>query len=139
MVDMSTDTELLAISHAGSEMIWWQRLFGYTQLRLDKPTLYCDNMQTLRVLKSAAARAKTALRHVDIHQCWIRQEYERGNLKCEWVETSKMPADGLTKILVTTHTGHDSLRPHGLGGPMRRTPADCAETVRRPHLVGTAM
>ena len=94
----STDAELLAISHAGSEMIWWQRLFGYMQLRLDEPTLYCDNMQTLRVIKNAAARAKTALRHVDIHQCWIRQQHERGNLKCEWVETSKMPADGLTKI-----------------------------------------
>ena len=27
------------------------------------------------------------------------QEYARGHLHCDWIETSKMPADGLTKIL----------------------------------------
>ena len=66
---------------------------------LGRPTLYCDNLQTLRVVKSTAARAKMALRHVDIHQCWLRQQYERGSIHCEWMESSKMPADGLTKIL----------------------------------------
>ena len=91
----STDAELLALSHAGSEMVWWTRLFKYMQLTLNTPTLYCDNLQTLRVVKSAAARAKTALRHVDIHQCWLRQEYERGHLNWEWIETSKMPAKWL--------------------------------------------
>ena len=96
----STDAELLALSHAGSEMIWWRRLFRYMDIKLDQePTLYCDNQQTLRIVTKTAARAKTALRHVDIHQCWIRQEYERGNVKCEWVPSAQMPADGLTKPL----------------------------------------
>ena len=95
----STDAELLALSHAGSELIWWTRLFKYMDLTLKSPILLCDNQQTLRIVTSNAARAKTALRHVDIHQCWLRQEAARGTIKCEWIETSKMPADGLTKIL----------------------------------------
>ena len=74
-------------------------LFKYMDLQLGKPTLFCDNLQTLRIVKSTAARAKTALRHVDIHQCWLRQEHEQGRLHCDWVESAKMPADGLTKVL----------------------------------------
>ena len=40
----STDAELLALSHVGSEMIWWTRLFKYMRLTLYTPTLYCDNL-----------------------------------------------------------------------------------------------
>ena len=43
------------------------------------------------------------------------------------------------RATVTIHSRRGSLRPHGLGGPIGRTPADCAETAHRPHLVGTAM
>ncbi len=41
----------------------------------------------------------TKLKHVDIHQHWVRQEVEKGTFKLEWIETGKMPADGFTKAL----------------------------------------
>ena len=41
----------------------------------------------------------TKLKHVDIHQHWLRQETEKGTVRIEWVSTSQMLADGLTKAL----------------------------------------
>ena len=41
----------------------------------------------------------TKLKRVDIHQLWIRQEYQSGNIRVEWIPTSEMVADGFTKEL----------------------------------------
>jgi len=41
----------------------------------------------------------TKLKHVDVHQLWLRQEVEAGRIHVNWVPTAQMPADGLTKIL----------------------------------------
>jgi hypothetical protein len=38
------------------------------------------------------------LKHVDIHQCWLRQEVQKGNISVEWVATAEMVADGFTKL-----------------------------------------
>lgn len=42
------------------------------------------------------------LRHVDIHNHWLRQEVQAGPLKISRVPTAEMPADGLTKALTTS-------------------------------------
>lgn len=41
----------------------------------------------------------TRLRHVDIHQHWLRQEVQQERLLITWIPTNDMPADGLTKEL----------------------------------------
>jgi len=41
----------------------------------------------------------TKLKHVDIHQHWLRQEVEKGTIQIEWVGINDMPADGFTKYL----------------------------------------
>lgn len=41
----------------------------------------------------------TKLKHVDIHQHWLRQRAQRGEIHIQWIPTSQMPADGLTKKL----------------------------------------
>jgi hypothetical protein len=95
----STEAELLALSHAGSELIWWNRLFTAVGLRLDTtPVIYCDNRQTLRIV-TGAKPLKTSLRHVDIHNHWLRQEHANDSIRFEWIDSANMPADGLTKLL----------------------------------------
>jgi hypothetical protein len=42
----------------------------------------------------------TKLRHVDIHQFWLRQEVQNGSFVVQWVPMSEMAADGLTKALL---------------------------------------
>jgi hypothetical protein len=42
------------------------------------------------------------LKHVDIHQSWIRQEVEAGRLNVKWIDTDNMPADGMCEGSVGT-------------------------------------
>jgi hypothetical protein len=44
-------------------------------------------------------RIQTALRHVDIYNCWLRQEAKKGIFEVKYLPTNEMPADGLTKAL----------------------------------------
>jgi hypothetical protein len=96
----TTEAELLALSLAGSKLVWWNRLFKQINFNLGiRPTLYCDNQQTVGIVNKAEDRINTKMRHVDTHQMWLRQEAAAGQIQVSWLATSQMPADGLTKSL----------------------------------------
>jgi hypothetical protein len=61
--------------------------------------MHCDNKQTIDLLTRERSIFQTKLRHVDIHQLWIRQEVQAKRLRIEWLNSSDLPADGLTKPL----------------------------------------
>jgi hypothetical protein len=63
------------------------------------PTIFCDNLQTVGVVTKQEDKLFTRLRHVDVHQHWLRQEVAAGRVSVQWKPTNLMPADGLTKIL----------------------------------------
>jgi hypothetical protein len=65
-----------------------------------QPTIYCNNEQTVGIVKKEEEWLHTKLRHVDTHQMWVRQEVQEGQLHMEWCPTAEIPADGLTKSLV---------------------------------------
>lgn len=96
----STEAELLALSTTAKEAIWWQRFFkslGFDtkeSLQID-----CDNQQTIRLMVESNPLLPTKLRHVDIHQHWLRQEVQAKRITIQWVSTNDMPADGFTKPL----------------------------------------
>ena len=99
----STEAELLAITFTAKEFIRWIRFFSYLNFDLqEKPTIYCDNIQTIRILTKESPELYTALKHVDIHQNWLQQEVQVGHIEVEWINTSDMVADGFTKILTTS-------------------------------------
>ena len=96
----STEAELLALSYAAKEMLWWNRLFNAIQFNTDQNlSIYSDNQQTIRLLVKDAPQLTTKLRHVDIHQHWLRQEVQQGRIHVHWLPTNEMLADGLTKTL----------------------------------------
>lgn len=66
---------------------------------MEAPVIYCDNQQTLRLLQKEDPKLATKLKHVDIHQCWLRQEVQNDRIKVEWISTQDMVADGFTKAL----------------------------------------
>jgi hypothetical protein len=97
----TTEAELLALSTAASELQAWNRLFKHIKFNLEMvPTIYCDNLQTVGVVTKDEDKLFTRLRHVDVHQHWLRQEVAEGRISVQWKPTNLMPADGLTKILV---------------------------------------
>jgi len=96
----TTEAELLALSHVGKEVQHMARIFR--AIRFDagqEIEIECDNQQTVRVVSSDEPTITTKLRHVDIHQFWLRQEVQNGKFIIQWVPTAEMPADGLTKSL----------------------------------------
>jgi hypothetical protein len=95
----STEAELMALSHAATEIYWWRRLFTQIELDIKDYKVECDNQQTIRLLTTPAIKLATKLKHLDIHQHWLRQEIQANRLNIQWISTLEMPADGLTKAL----------------------------------------
>jgi hypothetical protein len=96
----TTESELLSLSLAASQMEEWMRFFTGINLTLDcTPTIWCDNQQTVGIVTKEHDKLHTKVKHVDIYQLWIRQEVTASRINVKWVPTDRMPADGLTKIL----------------------------------------
>jgi hypothetical protein len=96
----TTEAELLAISEAGRTVAMWKRLFNAIRFDPGHPlAINCDNKQTIGILTKETPQLRTKLRHVDIHQHWLRQEVQEQRIHVRWVETKDMVADGLTKLL----------------------------------------
>jgi hypothetical protein len=98
----STEAELLALSQTAKEAIFISRLLKALTLRLDADeplVIECDNLQTLRLVTEESMKLSTKLRHVDIHNHWLRQEHAERRVQFRWTPTKDMIADGLTKAL----------------------------------------
>lgn len=113
----TTEAELLALSQAAKEAIFASRLI--TALRVDLSTktfgdptapsapapsvrIQCDNQQTIRLVNEETIQLRTKLRHVDIHNHWLRQEAQEGRIQVEYTPTAELMADGFTKPLAGT-------------------------------------
>lgn len=46
------------------------------------------------------------LKHVDIHNLWLRQVHRDGKVAVQWVSTKDMPSDGFTKPLSAERHAH---------------------------------
>lgn len=97
----TTEAELLALSQTAKEALYVSRLLKELSIQLDDHhiRIECDNKQTIRLVTEEVAHLRTKLRHVDIHNHWLRQEVQRGLIKVEYTESAHMIADGLTKVL----------------------------------------
>ena len=97
----TTEAELLAISEAGKQIKWWNRLLNTIDLDLEHDIhIQCDNRQTVDLLvKEDEPAIRSKLRHVDTHHLWLRDEVQSRRIQITWVPTTSMAADGLTKIL----------------------------------------
>jgi hypothetical protein len=96
----TTEAELLALSNASKEAIWWDRLFK--DLDFDpghELEIKCDNKQTIRLLVKDVPILMTKLKHVDILHHWLREQVQAKKITVSWVPTNQMVADGLTKAL----------------------------------------
>lgn len=97
----TTEAELLALSQAAKEGLYVGRLLRELTIRLEDHHIQvqCDNRQTIRLVNEDVARLQTKLRHVDIHNHWLRQEAANRKIKVEYTPSDQMIADGLTKAL----------------------------------------
>ncbi|KAG6999890.1 Retrovirus-related Pol polyprotein from transposon TNT [Fusarium oxysporum f. sp. conglutinans] len=97
----TTEAELLALAQAAKESLYVSRLLKELTVQLDDSTIQidCDNTQTINLVTAEVATLKTKLRHVDIHNHWLRQEVQGGKIQVKYTKSTDMIADGLTKAL----------------------------------------
>jgi hypothetical protein len=96
----TTEAELLALEQTAKEGMALKRLFSEIMLDIGEPfNVLCDNQQTIRLVVNESERLNTRLKHVDIQNMWLKQEYKRGSFQVTYLPTAQMPADGLTKAL----------------------------------------
>jgi hypothetical protein len=96
----TTEAELLALAQVAKEAMYINRLIMELGIKLS-PTIpiQCDNQQTIRLITEEIAKLVTKLRHVDIHNHWLRQAVAHSEITVVYCPTSEMVADGLTKAL----------------------------------------
>src|SRR5215469_10153894 len=97
----TTEAELLSLSQGAKEGQYIKRLLDELNVSLDDQRIWiqCDNRQTIRLVTEEIARLQTKLRHVDIHNHWLRQEVRDKRIIVEYTPTKQMIANGLMKAL----------------------------------------
>jgi hypothetical protein len=103
----TTEAELLSLSHTAKETIGLYRLFA--QIEFDpeqQPRILCDNQQTVGLVQKERPQVTSKLKHVDIHNLWLRQIHRDGKVAVQWVSTKDMPSDGFTKPLSAERHAH---------------------------------
>jgi hypothetical protein len=97
----TTEAELLALSQVAKEAIFTSRLLSELGIKLPDSTItiQCDNTQTIQLINKEVSKLQTKLRHVDIHNHWLRQEATKGTIAVTYMPSAEMLADRLTKAL----------------------------------------
>jgi hypothetical protein len=96
----TTEAELLALELVSKESMAFKRFLAELMLEVGAGwKIFCDNLQTIRLVVGESERVTTRLRHVDIQNMWLRQEHAKGSFEVLYLQTSDMPADGMTKAL----------------------------------------
>jgi hypothetical protein len=62
--------------------------------------VWYDNIQTIQLVNAEIATLQTKLRHVDIHNHWLREVEAQGQIKVNYTPTHDMIVDGLMKTLI---------------------------------------
>lgn len=95
---LSTEAEYIALNEAGKEAIWLSNLLEEFGIDCTTPVyLKGDNQGSIALTNNPEHHKRT--KHIDIRYHWIREAVSNGQFKIDYVPTTNMIADGLTKPL----------------------------------------
>lgn len=96
VVALSTcEAEYVALSTAGQEAVWFQKLFGDLRVSARSIVIKEDNQGAIALSRNPTAHSRT--KHIDIRFHFIRKAHEDGIVDITYCPTSEMVADLLTK------------------------------------------
>ena len=94
----STEAEYIALCSAAQETVWLRKLFADLDMTQVEPTtVYEDNQGAICLAKNPTNHSRT--KHIDVKYHFTREMVESGVMKVDYVSTSDMVADTLTKAL----------------------------------------
>ena len=96
-----TEAELMTLLQMTYEEIYIQQMLEELKIKLnhDNVIIQCDNQQMLCLMRAEIDKLSIKLKHVDIQNHWLHQEYEQRNIIIHYVNSKSMIADRLTKTL----------------------------------------
>lgn len=94
----TTEAEYIAANEAGSDGVWFRSFMselGYPPSTAT--TLYLDNQSAIRVGKNPEHHSR--MRHIAVKYFWLRDQVAEKVFNMEYISTSLMRSDVLTKLL----------------------------------------
>lgn len=91
----STEAEYMATVATIQEAIWLKSLHNEVFADWEFVKIFCDNKGAIMVLNNNSYSSRT--KHIDIKIKFIREHIENKNIELEYLPTTDMPADILTK------------------------------------------
>src|SRR5205085_12210852 len=62
--------------------------------------IQCNNQQILYLIQAEIEKLSIKLKHVDIQNHWLHQEYQQDHITVYYIESKSMIINNLTKILL---------------------------------------
>jgi hypothetical protein len=93
----TTEAEFNGLEQATREAVWLKNLLNEIGITTDSILLKGDNLGAINLSHNPEYHQRT--KHTAIRYYYVRQEIEAKNIKIEYIPTTKLPADGLTKPL----------------------------------------
>ncbi|CAI7932646.1 unnamed protein product [Closterium sp. NIES-54] len=95
----STESEYMALFHGVKEVVWMRRLLEELGQEQEGPTpVFCDSQGAISMARNGVLHGLNKHMHIKWH--WVRKEVKKGTISLHYINTTKQPADFLTKRLV---------------------------------------
>ena len=94
----TVEAEYMALSDAAAELIWVKRILVELEIfPKEQPiTIRHDNQGSIALAYNPYA-SHSRVKHIDVHHHFIREAIEKEEIEVEWIPTTDMKADALTK------------------------------------------
>jgi len=93
----SAEAEYVSLTDCATKGIWFKQLFKEIFNKEINIKIYVDNQPCIQIAKNGSIKGRC--KHIDTRLKYIREKIVNNKLKIEYIETSKMLADALTKSL----------------------------------------
>ncbi|CAI7910789.1 unnamed protein product [Closterium sp. NIES-53] len=94
----STESEYMVLFHGVKEVVWMRRLLEELGQEQEGPTpVFCDSQGAIVMARNAVLHGLNKHMHIKWH--WVRKEVKKGTISLHYINTTKQPADFLTKRL----------------------------------------
>lgn len=95
----TAEAEYVAMSEAAREAIFLKRLVSEISGQVEMPMkIFSDSQSAVAIAQNPVHHQRT--KHIDVRHHFVREAVEHGHIELEYVETSRMVADVLTKPLL---------------------------------------
>uniref|UniRef100_A0A1Y1N3K4 Reverse transcriptase Ty1/copia-type domain-containing protein n=2 Tax=Photinus pyralis TaxID=7054 RepID=A0A1Y1N3K4_PHOPY len=96
----TTEAEYVAAAEATKEAIWLRHLLSEISGKsIENVQLYVDNQSAIKLVKNPIFHKRT--KHIDVRYHFIKEKFQNGDIKIEYVRSEDQLADILTKPLVS--------------------------------------